>query len=211
MKRAIALIVVLSSAAYDAAYADPQLVSETRSVPDFHAVDLAGVIDVYVTVGQQASVVLSGEPDAIDKVTTKVKDGVLVVATRRDLPKHTQHLKATVTVPDVTLLSLSGVGDLKVTGIANHSLTVNLSGVGSLKVAGTTGSLRVDTSGTGDVSAKDLAAKASTVVSSGVGDTKVSASESIDATLSGVGDINIYGHPQQVRKSRSGVGDIRFR
>ena len=211
MKRAIAMLVVLSSAVYEAAHADPQLVSQTRSVPDFRGVDLSGVIDVYVTVGPQASVVLSGEPDALDKVTTHVKNGVLVIGTKRDLPKHTQHLKATVTAPDVSSLSLSGVGDLKVTGVANDSLTVSLTGVGGVKVAGSTGTLRVETSGTGDVSAKDLSAKTSTVVSSGVGDTKVTASQSIDATLSGVGDISVYGHPAQVRKSRSGVGDIRLR
>jgi len=207
MKR---LLVVVSSAAHDA-HADPPTVSQTRGVPDFRGVDLSGVIDVYVTVGPQASVVVSGEPDALDKVTTQVKDGVLVVGTKRDLPRHTHHLKATVTVPDVASLSLSGVGDLKVTGVANDSLTLRLSGVGGVKVAGSTGTLRVEASGTGDVSAKDLTARTSTVVASGVGDTHVTASQSVDATLSGVGDISIYGHPSQVRKSRSGVGAIRLR
>jgi len=183
---------------------------ESRSVPAFQGIELAGVIDVQVTIGSPASVEISGDADLLGKVITKVKNGVLVIETKPKLPNNS-HLRATITAPDVTSLSLSGVGDLRVAGIANDSLTLDLSGVGALKVTGTTGSLRVRSSGTGDVSAKDLAAKSSTVVASGVGDTRVQATQSIDATLSGVGDITVYGHPQQVRKSRSGVGDIHLR
>jgi hypothetical protein len=201
---------VLSSAAFDAAHADSQIVSEPRSVPEFQGIDLAGVIDVEVAVGRQASVTISGESDLLDKVKTEVKGGVLVISTRPKLPSHS-HLKATVTAPDVTSLVLSGVGDLRASGISNDRLTLDLSGVGSLKAAGSTGSLRVSSSGTGDIAAQNLAAKSSTVMSSGVGDTKIQATQSADVTLSGVGDVTVYGHPQQLKKSRSGVGDIRVR
>jgi len=192
------------------AHAEPPAARESRSVPAFQGIELAGVIDVQVAIGSPASVEISGEPELLGKVITKVKNGVLVIETKPKLPNNT-HLRATVTAPDLTSLVLSGVGDLRASGIANDSLTLDLSGVGSLKVSGSTGSLRVRASGTGDVSAKDLAAKSSTVVATGVGDTKLQATQSIDATLNGVGDITVYGHPQQIKKSRTGVGDIHIR
>jgi hypothetical protein len=191
------------------AHAEPPAATEARSVPAFQGIELAGVIDVQVTIGSPASVAISGEAELLDKVITRVKNGVLVIETKPRLPRNT-HLRATITAPDLTSLALSGVGDLRVSGIANDSLALDLSGVGSLKVTGSTGSLRVHASGTGDVSAKDLVAKSSTVVASGVGDTRVQATQSLDATLSGVGEINVYGHPQQIKKSRSGIGDIHI-
>src|SRR5678815_560857 len=55
--------------------------SQARSVGAFHAVELAGVLEVEVTVGKPASVEVSGDADLIDKVVTTVKDGVLVIST----------------------------------------------------------------------------------------------------------------------------------
>ena len=191
------------------AHADPPAATEARSVPAFQGIDLAGVIDVRVTIGSPANVEISGEPALLSKVITTVKNGVLVIQTKPKLPNNS-HLRATVTAPDLTSLALSGVGELKVSGIANDSLAVELSGVGTLRVSGSTGSLHVRASGTGDVSAKDLAAKSSTVVTSGVGDTRVQATEALDATLNGVGEINVYGHPQQIKKTRTGIGDIHI-
>jgi hypothetical protein len=143
-------------------------------------------------------------------VTTKVKDGVLVIDTKEKLPKNT-HLRAAVTAPDLSSLSLSGVGSLKVTRVANQRLDLSLSGVGSVRATGTTGSLRVVNSGTGDVEAKQLVAKVSTIEMTGVGQATLHTTESIDARLSGVGGIEVYGNPTHVKKKRSGIGDIRIR
>jgi hypothetical protein len=208
MLRFATAVPVISLLACGLAHADP-IASEARTVPAFHAIDLSGVLDVNVTVGKPASVEIFGDADMLAKVTTTVENGVLVVGTKKKLRKNS-HLKAVVTAPDLTSLALSGVGDLKATGISNDRLAIHLSGVGSLGAEGTTGTLSVVHSGTGDVAAKNLAAKASTVEITGVGDAVVQATQSIDARLTGVGDIKVYGHPAQVKKSRSGIGDIKI-
>ena len=207
MKHGLPRVIPLFALLLASRLAHADIAKEPRSVPAFNAVDLAGVLDVEVQLGTSASVEISGEANLLDRVITKVKDGVLVISTKPKLPNNT-HLRAIVTAPDLAALTLSGVGDLRVTGIANDRLAISLTGVGALKVAGTTGNLHVGSSGTGDVSAKQLAAKSSTVMATGVGDTTLQATESLDATLTGVGDINVYGHPPQIKKSRSGVGDI---
>lgn len=209
MKHGLQRVVPLFALLLASRLAHADIAKEPRSVPAFNGVDLAGVLDVEVILGKSASVEISGEADLLDRVFTKVKDGVLVISTKPKLPNNT-HLRAVVTAPDLASLTLSGVGDLRVSGIANDRFAVSLTGVGSVKAAGATGNLHVMASGTGDVSAKQLAAKSSTVVATGVGDTTLQATESLDATLTGVGDINVYGHPQQIKKSRSGIGDIRM-
>jgi hypothetical protein len=195
--------------ALGAAHADPQA-SEPRNVPAFHAVELAGTMEVDVTVGKGQSVQVSGEADLLAKVTTVVKDGVLVVDTPRDLRRR-HHLKVTVTVPELSAVSISGTGDMKISGVASERFAIALSGTGQLTVKGSTGSLRVDVGGTGEIAAKELIAKSANVDVSGTGSATLYVTESVQADVTGTGSIDVHGKPAKVKKSVSGVGSIRIR
>src|SRR5262245_18244083 len=91
------------------ANADPATASQHRQVAAFHAIELAGTIGVDVTVGKPQSVEVTGDADLLDKVITKVVDGVLIVDTARDLDRRhrrNSRLHAVVSVPDVSALTL---------------------------------------------------------------------------------------------------------
>lgn len=184
--------------------------SQARSVGAFRAVDLAGVLEVEITVGKPASVEVSGDADLIDKVVTTVKDGVLVISTPelRNIKRRNVHLRATVTAPELSALALSGTGAMKVNGIASDKLAISLGGTGALTATGTTGALRVDVGGTGEVAARQLTAKDVVVDVSGTGSARLHASRSLDARISGTGSVHVSGHPTQVKKSVSGLGSI---
>jgi hypothetical protein len=215
MKRAISLSSIFSLSlfalmlALGAAHADPQA-SEPRSVPAFHAVELAGTLEVEIGVGKAQSVQVSGEADLLGKVSTVVKDGVLVVDTPRDLRRR-HHLHVTVTVPELSAVSLSGTGDMKISGVAGARFSISLSGTGQLTVNGSTGSLRVDVGGTGEIAAKDLTAKTARVDVSGTGSATVHVTDSLEADVTGTGSIDVHGKPARVKKSVTGVGSIRIR
>lgn len=191
------------------AHADPALATETRKVGDFRAVELRGTADVTIAIGKGTRVDVSGEPGLFPQVTTQSKDGVLVIDTHGRLPNH-NHLRVAITVPDLVAATLSGTGDLRVTGVANAKLEAQLSGTGDLVVSGTTTTLRVTLSGAGDIRAKDLVAKTVAVDLGGTGEATVNATDAVDAHLSGTGEISIYGHPPQVRKSVSGTGEVHL-
>jgi hypothetical protein len=210
MKRALPLFALLL--AYRVAHADAQLASEARSVPEFRAIDLAGTLEVEVTIGKPASVVVSGEADLLAKVTTTVKGGTLIIDTKReDHTRRNTHLKVTITVPDLTAASLSGTGEVKVTGVANSRFAVDLSGTGSLAVTGSTDALSAKLSGTGEIKAKALTAKDATIALGGTGSASVYATESIEANVSGTGSVDVHGHPARVKKSVSGLGSVKIR
>jgi hypothetical protein len=196
--------------AYGVSHADAKQGSEARSVPAFHAIELAGTLEVDVTVGKPASVQISGDADMLGKVLTTVKDGVLVIDTDRDLHRRHLHLRATVTTPDLTAVTLSGTGGMKVTGVANESIALSLPGTGAMTLAGSTGTLRIVVDGTGQIAAKDLAAKAAMVEVSGTGQATLRVTESLIAKVTGTGSIDVHGHPTSVKKSVSGVGSIRI-
>lgn len=194
------------------AHAEPST-SQQRQVGAFHAVDLAGTLEVEVTLGKPASVEVTGDADLVDKVITRVKDGVLVIDTP-DLHNHRHHrdshLRAIVTAPDVDALMLSGTGAMKATGISNERLAVDLGGTGALTASGSTGALRVSVGGTGEFAGKQLLAKDVVVDVGGTGSARLHASRSLDARISGTGSIHVSGHPGQVKKSVSGLGSIHI-
>jgi hypothetical protein len=187
--------------------------SATRSVSDFQAIDLAGTLEIELTVGKPASFVLTGDAELFDKVITKVKSGVLVIETRFERDDHhgRRHLKALVTAPDLKSISITGTGAMKVTGIANESLSISVPGTGAVTVAGQTGTLRVTVDGTGEISAKNLSAKAAIVDVGGTGQATLSTTDSIEATISGTGAIDVHGKPVRVKKTVTGTGSIHIR
>jgi hypothetical protein len=216
MIRPLALVALAAAAALVLAAglvnADSRSAGATRSVPEFHAIDLAGTLEVEVTAGKPVSVELTGDADLLDKVITTVKNGVLVIDTK--FPPHDRHghhhLKALVTAPDLTSIAISGTGAMKVTGIANDRLSISVPGTGSVTAAGSTGALHVVVDGTGEVAAKQLAAKDTTVEVSGTGSATLRATQSLDATITGTGSIDVHGHPARVKKAVTGLGSIHI-
>lgn len=186
--------------------------SQTRSVPAFRGLDVAGVVGADVTLGQAAGVTISGDADLIDKVSTQVRDGVLVVDTRelQHVHRRNMRLHATITAPDLRSLTVSGTGSIAVTGVANDQLAVSVSGTGAIKASGSTGALNVQLSGTGEVAGRDLAAKDVVVDIRGTGSARLNATRSVDARISGTGSLSVHGHPAQVRKSVTGLGSVHI-
>jgi putative autotransporter adhesin-like protein len=187
--------------------------TQPRSVPAFHGVDLAGVLTVEVTAGKPASVTITGDADLIDKVTTTVRDGVLVLDTRdlrRDRHRHHSRLHAIVTAPDLSSLAITGTGTIKVTGIAGDRLAIDVPGTGTIKASGSTGSLSVRLGGTGEVTGTDLAARDVVVDIDGTGSARLTATRSVEARITGTGSLNVHGHPTQVKKTVTGLGSVHI-
>jgi len=208
---AFALLLALRLAHADPSADSPQA-SQARAVPAFHGLDLAGVLSADVTLGKPASVTISGDADLIDKVTTTVKDGVLVVDTEElhHVHRRNMHLHATVTAPDLSSLAVSGTGSIAVTGVANSRLALDVSGTGAVKVSGSTAALHVQLSGTGEVAGRDLAASDVVVDIRGTGAARLNATHSVEARISGTGSLSVSGHPAQVKKTVTGLGSIHI-
>jgi Putative auto-transporter adhesin, head GIN domain len=191
-----------------AAGAGPSLAREPRSVGAFHAIELAGVIGVEVSLGVPASVAIAGEPALVGQVTTQVKDGVLVIGTRPGLPDH-HHLRAIITAPALDAATLSGTGGLALDHVQADKLAIRLSGTGSVVVDGAVSALRVVIDGTGAVDAEQLAARAVSVDVRGTGSASLRASQSVDARVSGTGSVEVHGKPASVKRQVTGAGNIQ--
>jgi hypothetical protein len=186
--------------------------TQSRTVPAFHGVDLAGTLTAEVTVGKPASVTITGDADLVDKVTTTVKDGVLVLNTRDLHVRHRRntHLRAIITAPDLSSLAITGTGTFTVAGLANDRLAIDVPGTGSIKASGSTGALSVRLGGTGEVTGRDLTAKDLVVDIDGTGSARLNATRSVDIRISGTGSLNVHGHPSQIKKTVTGLGSVHI-
>jgi hypothetical protein len=182
--------------------------TQARDVAPFNSVELAGSNNVVIRVGEEHSIVVKADDNLLDRVTTEVQSGKLVIANTRGSFATKTPMSVEVNVPTVTALTLTGSGNIVVDGIETESLKVTLPGSGTLTGSGTTTQLDVTVSGSGTVQFTRLVANGVRAVVSGSGSILITATESLDASVSGSGAILYTGNPQDVTKSVTGTGAI---
>ena len=206
------------------------VVTETRDVSGFHAIDISYPAQVLVKQGSKESLEIEAEDNLLPGLKTQVKNGVLDIFYKTTNGKHvnpTKTVKITIVVKDLTSVdftstgdltienlktnaldvSLSGAGNLKLDKILVKALGVSLSGAGSMSASGTADDLNLNISGFGDFKGTDLHSKDAQVDISGAGSATTWVDNNLDAQISGAGSISYYGSAS-VTKQVSGVGGI---
>lgn len=235
------IALLLSGSAY--VYAHPHSTAivdvgkiEDRHITGFHAVDVGGSFDVYITQGSSESVKVEAPDEIIDHIITEVDNGVLKIYNKNDRNFHWgdlfgNHKKIVVYVSakDLNAIAVSGSGDvffkegihttslrLRVSGSGDmygrvevKNLESGISGSGDVKLVGRAESSAVNVSGSGDFEARGLVTVNTLVHVSGSGDASVNASGSISASVSGSGDVRYTGGAKSVSSSKSGSGDVQ--
>ena len=146
--------------------------TQTRTVPSFGAIDLTGSSSVRVHVGPRQTVVINADDNLIDRVTTEVRDGVLVVSERGSFSTNSP-LSVDVTVPTLTAVGLIGSGTINVVGVTARTFTAELPGSGLLTVSGTTDQLDATLAGSGNMHLGKLTARSVTATVPGSGTRRV--------------------------------------
>lgn len=182
--------------------------TETRDLPPFSSVELAGSNIVTIGVGEQQSVVVRADSNLVDRVTTTVQDGSLVIGNIPGSYTTRSPMSVTISVPSLDALTLTGSGVVTVTEIEASSLSVRLPGSGVLRAGGTATELDVILGGSGDAQLEQLIAGDVRAEVSGSGRIVLTATKSLDASVSGSGAIMYGGSPQEVTKSITGSGAI---
>jgi Putative auto-transporter adhesin, head GIN domain len=185
--------------------------SQTRELAPFHAVELAGSNEVTIRVGGEQTVVVHADDNLLNRVTTRVGDGKLVIGNEGGGFTTRNPIRVDVVVPSVDELALSGSGTIDAEGIDVDELTVVLSGSGVVSASGRARRVEVKLNGSGDAKLQGVVAQEAHAELSGTGRIAVNATESLDASVPGTGSIEYSGNPPQVRKSVDGVGSVSVR
>lgn len=227
---ALALLVVGSSTG--CARGSGYVVSETRSVGEFDAVEVSGIGRLEIAQGPRTDLVVEADDNLLEYIETEVSGNTLSISVEyRGLPFVTIDPSSTIiyrlTVPELSSVSLSGSGvifaesldaeDLAVAISGSGSLEIedlqaeyfsyNLSGTGTTALSGRADSLDVNISGSGRLDAGDLRTADAFIEISGSGRATVWVTDRLDVNIAGSGDVEYYGSPR-VDQNVTGSGDV---
>lgn len=223
---AVAAAVALSSCSAQAQVKQP------RQLADFQFVSSSGGIDVVLTQGSAASVVVDAAAEAQAHVVTEVRNGTLKIGWEqnyswRSLLSSKRKVTVYITCPRLSGLVLSGGSDatsesnftaddfrieasggsdVKLT-LTAKSLTSVASGGSDVSLAGRVERQKVDVSGGSDYKAFALKSTTATVNASGGSDVSVSVDDELHSNASGGSDVRYKG-AARVASSHSGGGSV---
>ena len=203
------------------------IVEETFQITDFKGLQLKCSADVFVTQGEEFSVVAESHANILDNLELQLDGDVLKIdldGCNRDF-----QLKLFVTMPEVTFLKVSGSGDiigenlfssenltLRMTGSGDMDLeldyeTVNakITGSGTMNFTGICEEFDYTISGSGDINSFGLISNSGFVDINGSGDSEVFVNEFLSVKISGSGDVAFKGNPDEIVSDISGSGDLR--
>ena len=222
-------ITAASAQKWKTIHGEGDVVKKELKLESFDGVSLGFHGDIYITQGSSQKVEVEAQQNIIDNIKLEVKSGVWRVNFENNV-KNAKPVKVYITMPKLTKASVSGSGNLvstgkftgvghletSVSGSGNVDLNVDaqsvdggISGSGEIELEGSAGSMDMGISGSGNIHAKNFEVGNISISISGSGNANVFVKESLQASISGSGDIRYRGDAAKVKARVSGSGDVR--
>jgi hypothetical protein len=213
--------------------------AEKRSVSGYHAIEVSGGIDLYLSQGDESVAVSATETKFRDRIKTEVKDGVLKIYYEQnknsnsnihvDLDWGNRKLKAYVSFRNIDKLGGSGGSDIWVEGaikvntlaldvsggsdfegkVEAADLKVDASGGSDVKISGKVNKLDIDASGGSDFKGYELTADDCNLEASGGSDVYITVNKELSAEASGGSDVFYKGNGTIREMRSSGSSSIK--
>ena len=180
---------------------------ENRSLPAFHALEVAGAYTVRIVCQKDQRVEISADDNLLPLILTEVQDGTLRVTSKKSICASAP-MTLTMTVDTLDLIRSSGANEFHVQNLKGGALEVELSGSSSMTLDGSVEEFRAKIDGASGLVAGQLKANQVAVAISGAGSAEVHASKRLQGDISGVGSIRYTGQPGEVVRNITGWGDI---
>ena len=181
--------------------------TESRTVSSFSKIELSGSPEVEVTVGPAASLSVTADDNILPLIETKV-DGRTLDIDSKGSYNTSIGVKVKITAPTLEGVSISGSGDIHVTELKAGEFETGITGSGNIVIVGTSDQLTAQITGSGNLKADELSVKHARVTVTGSGNATIRATDEVDATVTGSGDIRYAGNPPQVKSNVIGSGQI---
>lgn len=205
---------------------------EKRQVAPFTGIAVDGSADVTVTYGTEQRVEITTDDNILPIITTEVSDRVLNIDSKESYST-SYGVSVAITIPTLVSIEIDGSGDVgvegtqlenrpvenfkveidgsgdvRISGLSATNVSAEIEGSGDITIAGTGVKLKAKVEGSGNIGADMFQVLNGTVWVEGSGDVRVYATESLEATVSGSGDIYYRGNPPRLNTSVTGSGDI---
>ena len=206
-----------------------KVVSRTRQVEKFEAVDVSAGLEVILIQDSVYKVVVEADENLQDVIKTEVSHGKLKIFPETSI-RHAASRKIYVTIKTIHALEAGSGAEVKskmelklpsleisVSSGANIDLALNSnklgvegSSGGRIKLSGSAENLDVDGSSGVEIRMTDLHSNYCNAGASSGANLKVSVSEKLTAKASSGGQIKVSGNPKERNIEKSSGGDVSF-
>ena len=189
------------------------VITEERAVSGFTRVELDGSGDIILTQGGEESLVIEGEDNIVELVTSEVRGETLYLDFKPNTSfTTTRTLKFHVGMKDVESLKIDGSGNIEFSGLESTDLEFTISGSGDMlgtDIDCTNLVLNID--GSGDIKFDELNASTLKVGVDGSGNVDVDKVyvERVDIDIDGSGNIKLEGETDKLEFDVGGSGELR--
>jgi hypothetical protein len=202
---------------------------EIRDIGSFTAVTLNISADLYLTQNQSANKLrIKADESLMDKFDIRVEGGELIIDMKgcyissgpMEIYVNTNKIESISVSGSGSVysesnligarldLAIDGSGDIKIES-QYQFIRGDISGSGDIYISGATERFEAMINGSGDLKAASLAAKSVNVAINGSGDAFVTATDYLEASIDGSGDIVYSGNPVNKEINVNGSGSIR--
>ena len=183
------------------------VISETRDLGDFTRIQNSIPADIFITQGPAEPISIEAQANILEQMMTTVSNNTLSISFD-DCVEDIDDISIFITIPDITGLTLTGVGNFNTEGAIDvDELDITLTGAGNFNLEGTADILNISLTGVGDVNTFPLNTNICNVNLSGVGNAEVSVNDELDVTITGVGSVFYRGEPV-VTTTITGSGSV---
>jgi len=190
-------------------------IDQTHEVSGFDELEIGGVYELDVQVGEKFSVTTSGHENEVEDMKIEVVGDTLRVGhkkkRKRSWSGNKNGIQIKITMPELNAISVGGVADGHIKGIDTDRLVIEIGGVGGFDISGKCKNLDIEVAGVGEFDARDLKCESADVQLAGVGEIDLYASHSVDVQTAGVGEVNVYGNPKHVEKTKSFLSEVNIK
>lgn len=209
--------------------------AEKRNVSGFHAIEVGGGIDLYLSQGNEAVAVSASETKYRDRIKTEVVNGVLKIKYEHEKglkiswTDSKMKLKAYVSSKDIDGLHAGGGSDVIVDGILKlakldmaisggadftgkvdiGTLKASASGGSDINISGSAKTLDIMASGGSDVDGFGLVVENCNAKARGGSDISITATKELDVESSGGSDVHYKGSAVIRNIKSSGGGSVK--
>lgn len=222
---------ILFSAASCTSSEPDSVATETFPISDFSSLNLELIGEVFYEQADSFYLHASGSSILIEALKVSDSKGELSIGlkNRRKYSSSKKELVIRVGSPRLRSITFKSIGTLHLKNyFAGDELSIINHGVGKIKIddcqvgtfnltskslglveaKGRANKTFIDSDGLGKIDFSEFESKNTTVISTGVGNLSVYARESIDISVSGIGNVSYYGNPEEVKTDVSGMGKI---
>ena len=138
MKQIILSLIVLLGASLNACMAKDNQTSETRNISGYTSIRIDGVATVRFAQSDTWSCRIEGKAEELDRLTTTVKNGTLIIDQRKE-GKREQNIQGTtlyLSAPTLDEVEIDGVGTFECEEpLKAEDIRFEIDGVGTIKIA----------------------------------------------------------------------------